>query len=330
MNCKNYPLRDNGIYRNLPQFDPSLSNLTAVITGANGISGFGLLRALLDSPTRWSKIYTISRKPVPLEMLRLVDQSLLGRIQHVPCDFLSDSTSIAEAMKKFNVTADYIFYYAYLQPAPPPGQKAWSNDKELDEVNGKMLSNFIKALPQANIKPKRFLLQTGAKNYGVHLGLSRVPCCESDPQPRHLGPNFYYGQEDTLFEYCRQNSIEWNVIRPAWIIGATTMAQMNPMLPFAIYAAVSAERGLPLEFPSTVEEWRCCSHRATSFLTGYLCEWAVLEDKCANEAFNSQDAAIISWDRFWSELARWYGVETGFEPAAFQVSSGNTLHSSPE
>ena len=35
-------------------------------------------------------------------------------------------------------------------------------------MNGKeaILDNFLGALPIANIKPKRFLLQTGAKNYG--------------------------------------------------------------------------------------------------------------------------------------------------------------------
>ena len=44
-------------------------------------------------------------------------------------------------------------------------------------------------------------------------------------------------------------------------------------------------------------------------LTGYLIEWAVLGDKC--EVCNSQDTSPLSWDRFYEELARWFGVEKG-------------------
>jgi hypothetical protein len=83
-------------------------------------------------------------------------------------------------------------------------------------VNSALLKNFLGALKLAGIKPNRFLLQTGAKNYGIHLGASLTPQIESDPRVT-LEPNFYYPQEDMLWEYCRQNpGIGWNVIRPAW------------------------------------------------------------------------------------------------------------------
>jgi hypothetical protein len=42
-----------------------------------------------------------------------------------------------------------------------------------------------------------------------------------------------------------------------------------------------------------------------------LSEWAVLEDKCKNQAFNAHDGSPLSWDRFFEELARWYKVEKG-------------------
>lgn len=31
-----YPLHNNGIFKNLPQFDPEVKGLTAIVTGANG------------------------------------------------------------------------------------------------------------------------------------------------------------------------------------------------------------------------------------------------------------------------------------------------------
>src|SRR4051812_20100859 len=131
MTCKQYPLRSNGIYHNLPQFDPSLQGLTAIITGANGISGFGTLRALVDSPQRWSKIYTISRSPLPAEMASLIDPKVLSKVEFVSCDFLSGTNSIVNALKGANVNADYIFYYTYMEPKPEPGAQAWSNVDEL-------------------------------------------------------------------------------------------------------------------------------------------------------------------------------------------------------
>lgn len=166
MGSEKQPLRQIGIYHNLPDFDPSITGLTAIITGANGISGFGTMRALLDAPKRWSKIYALSRRPPPEQMMGLLTSEQRGRVQHVACDFLEPGETIAKALKDANVTADYIFFYSYLQPKPPPGALIWSNSDELVKVNSALLSNFLDALPSAGITPKRFLLQTGAKNYG--------------------------------------------------------------------------------------------------------------------------------------------------------------------
>lgn len=315
MGSQNHPLRHSGIYHSLPEFNSSIKDLTAIITGAWGISGFGTLRALLDSPQRWSKVYTVSRSPPSAEMLKLIPIHLQSRVQHVCCDLVSaEPAPIAAILKEANATADHIFWYSYLQPPPNPGAPAWSNEEQLVKVNAGMLSNFLQALPLANIKPKRFLLQTGGKSYGPHIGRARTPCLESDPQPRHLATNFYYNQEDLLFEFCKKHESNWNMIRPPWIIGATTNAQMNALYPFAVYAAVAAERSLPLAFSSTWDVWQDLPHHGTARLTGYLSEWAVLEDKCKDQACNSQDGGPISWDRVWEELIRWFYVEQGFVP----------------
>jgi hypothetical protein len=48
---------------------------------------------------------------------------------------------------------------------------------------------------------------------------------------------------------------------------------------------------------------------STARLTGYLSEWAVLENQCRNQRFNAQDGGLLSWDRFFNELGRWYGID---------------------
>ncbi len=219
------------------------------------------MRVLLQSPQRWSKVYALSRRPPPAEMMALLPQDQRARVKHVACDFLEPPETIAKALKSAGVSATHVFFYSYLQPKPPPGSPAWSNADELVKVNGDLLENFLKALPLADIRPTRVLLQTGAKNYGMHIGRIRTPALESDPQPKHLEPNFYYRQEATLFDFCKANpSTSWNVIRPAWVLGAVNNAQMNALHPAAIYAAVQAQKNEPLYFPSDWASWQneCC------------------------------------------------------------------------
>ena len=103
MGSENLPLRNSGIYHNLPTFDPSIKDLTAMVTGANGISGFHTLRALLDSPHRWSKIYAVSRRPPPEDMMGLLTEEQKAKVQHVASDFLKSPEDIAEAIKKAGV-----------------------------------------------------------------------------------------------------------------------------------------------------------------------------------------------------------------------------------
>ena len=327
MGSENHPLHNSGIYHNLPSFDPSIKDLTAIVTGANGISGFHTMRVLLESPARWTKVYALSRRPPPKEMMALLTESQRSRVQHVAVDFLEDPQKIADAITSAKVSADYIFFYSYLQPKPPPGAGAWSNADELVKVNSALLDNFLQAITIAKVTPKRFLLQTGAKNYGLHIGRTRLPCIESDPQPAHLDPNFYYPQEKSLFAYCEKNKTHWNVIRPAWIIGAVNNAQMNALHPFAIYAAVQAHKNEPLYFPGDFDMWQAEAYHSTAMLTGYLSEWAALEEKCKDEAFNSQDGSPVTWDRFYEELIKWFGVEKGFaspeeDLTKFQVVEG--------
>lgn len=157
------------------------------------------------------------------------------------------------------------------------------------------------------------MLQTGAKNYGVHLGPARTPLVESDARVT-LEPNFYYPQEDLLFEYCKNNATNWNVVCPAWIIGAVSNAAMNALHPLAVYAAVQAHKGELLEYPGDLEAWLSVCWHSTAMLTGYLTEWIALEEKCKDQKFNANDACMLPNNRLWPELARWYGCKGSGKP----------------
>ncbi|KAH6714614.1 NAD dependent epimerase/dehydratase family protein [Leptodontidium sp. MPI-SDFR-AT-0119] len=126
--------------------------------------------------------------------------------------------------------ADVIFFFAYIQPPHPAYNSLWSNAEEMS--------------------------RTGAKNYGVHLRLVHSPAIESDPRVL-IEPNFYYVQEDMLFEYCRENNVKWNIVRSASILGAVEGAAMNSVYALAVYIVVQKYKGEKLIFPSDsrVAKW---------------------------------------------------------------------------
>ncbi|EON64875.1 hypothetical protein W97_04109 [Coniosporium apollinis CBS 100218] len=295
-------VQSRGIYHGLPVFPDDIEGLTAIITGANGISGQHMLRVLAQSPERWSKIYCLSRRPPA------IPGGLPSNAKHIPLDFLKEPQEIADVLKKEDVKADYVFFYSYIQVEPKEGQGLWSNAEEMCEVNTKLLRNFLEALPLASVKPRRIMLQTGAKHYGLHLGPTSVPQEETDPRVL-IEPNFYYPQEDLLFDYCKQHGIGWNVARPSFILGAVPDAAMNVCYPLAVYASVCKHMGQPLDFPYDLHSWETPQDQSSAMMNGYLEEWAVLTDAAENEAFNACDVSAFTWGKFWQKMAGWYGIE---------------------
>ena len=150
-------VQSKGIHHGLPVFPPDETGLTAIITGANGISGYYMYRVLAQDPKRWKKIYCLSRRPP------LIPGGLPDHVEHIPLDFLKDPKEIATVLKEKNVAADHVFFFSYIQPPPLPGKGLWSDAEETARVNSELLSNFLEALKTASITPKRFMLQTGVR-----------------------------------------------------------------------------------------------------------------------------------------------------------------------
>jgi hypothetical protein len=140
MGSEALPRYNNSIFKGLPTFSPEIKGLTAIVTGANGISGFGTMRALLQTPNRWTRIYTLSRSPPPPEMMELLTSEQRKRVEHVNVDFLGKPEDIANAMKEMGVTADTVFFYSYAQPKTTiEGSHPWANAQELADINCKIV-----------------------------------------------------------------------------------------------------------------------------------------------------------------------------------------------
>lgn len=169
MASSSLPLQNKNIFHNLPTFPTSIKNKTAIVTGANGISGFHTLRVLLESPERWTKVWAASRRPPPPEMMQLLPKEARSRVEHVACDFLSSPADIAKQLQEKGVKADAVFFYSYAQPTPKEGAMAWSNAQELVQVNSTSISSNAtlrtdsKQLLCSKIFFKHSLLQTSSR-----------------------------------------------------------------------------------------------------------------------------------------------------------------------
>jgi nucleoside-diphosphate-sugar epimerase len=117
------------IYHGLPVFAKDVENLTAIVTGANGISGNHQLKVLCETPRRWKKIYALSRRPP--------HGSWPDHVEHISIDLLQSSEDVAAELAKRGVRADYVFFFAYIQPTPKGGEGIWSAEDELVTVNSK-------------------------------------------------------------------------------------------------------------------------------------------------------------------------------------------------
>ena len=200
------------------------------------------------------------------------------------------------------VEAEYIFFAAYLQK---------NSDKENWDVNGDMLQNFLDALEitGASKKLKRFILVTGAKQYGVHLGCPKQPMEESDPWIEGEGrpPNFYYRQQRILHEAAKKGNWDWVVTYPNDVIGVAKGNFMNLATSLGLYCTISKELDGNLMFPGSETFYTLFDSFTYSRLHASFCLWAALEPKCGNQSFNVVNGDVESWQNMWPKIAKRIG-----------------------
>ncbi|KAK5046575.1 hypothetical protein LTR84_007336 [Exophiala bonariae] len=198
----------------------------AFVTGCNGISGNAIVEHLIRQPKEeWSKIVVTSRSP-------LKNYWQDPRVEFLAVDFLEPVDTVISKLSRSCETVTHAYYTSYVHT---------DDFTKLRDYNVPLFETFLVAIDKvAGQNLQRICLQTGGKvnghpaqyvqvtltdldlqHYGPHLGPVFCPMTEDLPRYEDQGLNFYYAQEDFMFNLQKNRNWAYSIIRPNGIIGFT-------------------------------------------------------------------------------------------------------------
>ncbi|NPD69217.1 SDR family oxidoreductase [Lichenicola cladoniae] len=255
----------------------------ALVAGASGIIGNGVIEELRSRP-EWG-IRALATRPLP-------------GLETIAVDLLDAGATIAALDGASDVT--HLFYAAY-KPQPDFASEV--------SANGPMLENLLDGLKQAGARLQRVVLYQGAKVYGVHLGPVVAPFYEDDI--RHIPPNFYYTQEDTLRRRSGLGEFDWTILRPDVVVGDVAGNAMNIAMVIGTFAAICKATGTPFRFPGSTKVYDGVFAQFTDArLLGRASLWSATSDAGRNQAFNYVHEPF-RWHRIWNRIGEGLGLEVG-------------------
>ncbi|CAK9180137.1 unnamed protein product [Ilex paraguariensis] len=277
---------------------PKTHKSVGIIVGVTGIVGSSVAEILPDTDTPagpW-KLYGIASGPRP-------SWAADHPVEYIQCDISNSDETAAKLSRLTDVT--HIFYVT------------WTNretEVENCRVNGAMLRNVLETLIPNAPNLSHVCLQTGSKHYTGPFELSGKIQPPDPPftedMPRLNVQNFYYVQEDILFEQMsKKEGITWSVHRPDAIFGFSPVSKMNIICTLCVYATICKHEHKPLKFPGTKTAWNCYYNSSDANLIAEHHIWAAVDPYAKNEPFNIVNGDVFKWKHLWRVLAEQFGVE---------------------
>ncbi|AOX17245.1 SDR family oxidoreductase [Kozakia baliensis] len=264
----------------------------ALIVGATGIVGQNLANRLLADG--WA-IYGLARRTVTLPR----------GVLPIAADVL-DVEGLKAALA--HLEPSHVFFCTWSRRA---------TEHENCIVNSAMLRNVFEVLPNPGVLDHAALV-TGLKHY---LGPFEAYGTSAAPQtpfresmPRLDVENFYYAQEDALFEAAERDGFSWSIHRPHTIVGYAIGNVMNIGSTLAVYATICRETGRPFVFPGSEVQWNGLTDVTDARQLARQIVWASTSAAGRNEAFNIVNGDVFRWKWLWPQLASWFGIEAAVYP----------------
>jgi nucleoside-diphosphate-sugar epimerase len=264
---------------------------TALVVGVTGIQGNTLAAQLV---ARGWAVHGIARRP---------HRDVSG-VNPIAVD-LTDAEQTRTSLAK--VDTSHVFFCTWSRQA---------TETENCAVNGGMLRNLLEAVGRAP-SLQHVALVTGLKHYMGPFeayGVTKPETPFREDQPRLPTENFYYTQEDILFEAAARRGFSWSVHRPHTVIGWAIGNAMNMGVTLAVYGTICRETGLSFVFPGSPQQYDAVTDVTDSRILAKHLIWAATSGKAANQAFNIVNGDVFRWRRMWRVLANWFGVAAAAYP----------------
>ena len=263
----------------------------ALVVGATGLSGSHTAKLLVAQD--W-EVITLSRS---------TPAKKLGH-RHIAVNLESESettTALSEA-----ADATHVFYCTWSRQRDEAASVA---------VNGAMMRNLFAGLTPAPLQ--HVALVTGLKHYlgsfdDYAASTPYTPFLEN--QPRLTGLNFYYEQEDVLFEAAASRKFRWSVHRPHTLIGFVLGNAMNMAVTLAVCASICRHTGRPFVFPGSPGQYRAVTDVTSADLLAEQLVWAATTPEAADKPFNVVNGDVFRWTWLWAQLAQYFGIEVAEYP----------------
>lgn len=258
---------------------------TALVVGANGVIGTGIITHLLELGD-WDVIGLSRRGGADRAKLKFISVDLLD-----PEDCQRRLSGLTEVT--------HIFYAAFQD------RMSWA---ELVSPNLAMLVNIVNTIEPVAENLQHISLMQGYKVYGAHLGPFKTPAKENDG--KHMPPEFNVDQQDFLEQRQPGKQWTWSAIRPSVVAGTALGNPMNLVLVIAIYATISKELGIPFRFPGKPGAYDKLMEMTDARLLAKATVWAATNEQCANEAFNITNGDLFRWNELWPKIGTYFGLDT--------------------
>ena len=263
----------------------------ALIAGASGLSGSYTARHLKQKG--WTVI-TVSRGPLDVPWSD----------RHIAADLENEAATRAALSAAADTT--HVFYCTWSRR---------TTEEENVRVNANMIRNFFDAIPGAPIR--HAALVTGLKHYlGSFDDYAKVkpytPFLESSP--RLPGPNFYYAQEDVLFEMAAKRGFTWSVHRPHTMIGFVIGNFMNMAVTLAVYASICRHTGRPFVYPGSPEQYDAVTDVTDARILAEQLLWAATTPAAADPPFNIVNGDVFRWTWMWQQIADYFDLKVAEYP----------------
>jgi nucleoside-diphosphate-sugar epimerase len=270
-----------------------MSQGKALVVGVSGISGNNVARRLVDDG--WD-VCGVSRRPP--EGLQGVTPILVD---------VHDRDAVARALDGQGFT--HAFYCTWTR-----------RDTETENclANGEMLRNVLDFIGSGG-SLRHVALVTGLKHYqGPFEAYAKAP--REAPFREDMGrlpfENFYYTQEDLLFDAAGRHDFTWSVHRSHTLIGWALGNVMNMGVTLAVYGTICRELGRRFVFPGSPHAYAGVTDMTDAELLAEQMVWSATAPGAANEALNIVNGDVFRWRRLWEVIGADLGVETGTYPGA--------------